>query len=388
MKLLRIIATVDPRSGGPISGIRKIDRHLRALGVEAEVLSLDPPESEAIAGFPIPVHPLGKPRTSRFARWASYTPAAIDWLRNHVSAYDAVAVHGLWNYATHVARRALVGGDTPYVVYPHGMLDPWFAHKYPAKTAVKRVLWRVNEGPLLNGANAVLFTSEEERLQARIGYRPWSVTERVVRYGTEPVGKGDADDLAAFRSRVPHLQDRPFLLFLGRLHEKKGCELLVRAYAAHRETLDADLVMAGPDDTGIGTGLRALAQQLGVGLRIHWPGMVTGAVKRGALHLAQAFVLPSHQENFGIAVAEAMSCSVPVLVSDKVNIWREIEQAGAGLVEPDTQQGTSALLERWSNTTPHERADMKRAATSLYEDRFTAAAAAEDLADVLHEITQ
>ncbi|MFN6996501.1 MAG: glycosyltransferase, partial [Aquincola tertiaricarbonis] len=114
-----------------------------------------------------------------------------------------------------------------------------------------------------------------------------------------------------------------------------------------------------------------------------WPGMLQGDLKWGAFHAAEAFVLPSHQENFGIAVAEALGCGVPVLISDKVNIWREIEADGAGLVAPDTAEGTAQLLQRWLALSSAERAAMRDRARGCFAQRFTVEAMADSLLSVL-----
>ncbi len=105
--------------------------------------------------------------------------------------------------------------------------------------------------------------------------------------------------------------------------------------------------------------------------RITWPGMLRDSLKWGAFYSAEAFVLPSHQENFGIAVAEALGCGLPVLISNKVNIWREIQGDGAGLVEDDTQPGTEKLLGRWLAMDAASRLEMSRCARLSFSRRFT-----------------
>jgi glycosyltransferase involved in cell wall biosynthesis len=134
-----------------------------------------------------------------------------------------------------------------------------------------------------------------------------------------------------------------------------------------------DLVMTGPDQTGWRPELEALAERLGVATRVHWTGPLYGDAKWGALYGAQAFALPSHQENFGIAVAEALGCGTPVLISNQVDIWREIEGAGAGFVEPDTVDGATALLRRWFGLPPAKRAAMSVTAAELFDAQFNVA---------------
>ena len=127
--------------------------------------------------------------------------------------------------------------------------------------------------------------------------------------------------------------------------------------------------MAGPD-AGMREGLEARVKAAHLTSRVHWPGLITGDAKWGAFHASETFVLPSHQENFGIAVAEALGCSRPVLISDQVNIWPEIHSDGAGLVAPDTVEGTQQLLQRWLALSSEERQEMQRKALACFESRY------------------
>ena len=131
-----------------------------------------------------------------------------------------------------------------------------------------------------------------------------------------------------------------------------------------------DLVMAGPDQQLWSAKLRENAAAAGVGHRIHWPGMLKGDAKWGAFFASEAFILPSHQENFGIAVAEALACGRPVLLADKVNIAEDIAEDGAGLVELDTAEGTLRLLTRWIRMTLEERKLMAERAYQCYHRRY------------------
>lgn len=393
MKVLHIIASMDPRSGGPAEGVTQIGNTLRSLDVEQHVLTLDPPGSQFEQLANRSIYPMGRPRSTgrgsldRARNWANYSPAALAWGRAHLHEFDACVVNGLWNYSTRIARQLLVGSGVPYVVYPHGMLDPWFRSHYPLKHAAKQVLWTSNEGVLLREADAVLFTCEEERLLARRTFRPYSARERVIAYGAGAPPPPDPGQITQFRALLPALGERPYILFLSRIHEKKGCDLLVDAFAkvAAGEP-DLDLVIAGPDQVGLATGLRARAAKLGIADRIHWPGMVGGAAKYGAFRGARAFILPSHQENFGIVVAEALACECPVLISDKVNIWREIAAEKAGIVAPDTAQGTLSLLTRFLSLDAAAVAAMVTNGKRLFDERFNTVAAARDLVSVISDL--
>ncbi len=128
--------------------------------------------------------------------------------------------------------------------------------------------------------------------------------------------------------------------------------------------------MAGPDHQGWSQELKHKVAAAGLTDRVHWPGMVTGDAKWGSFFASEAFILPSHQENFGIAVAEALGCRRPVLLSDKVNIAPEIADDGAGLMEPDTQDGTDNLVRRWIELTPAQRDAMDEQALKTFNTRY------------------
>jgi glycosyltransferase involved in cell wall biosynthesis len=111
--------------------------------------------------------------------------------------------------------------------------------------------------------------------------------------------------------------------------------------------------------------------------------MLKGNLKAAAFYGAEAFVLTSHQENFGIAVAEALAYAKPVLISDQINIWREIKQGNAGFIARDTVEGAIEVLQSWEDLTMTEKEKMSQSARQVYESNFTVAAAANDLTDNL-----
>lgn len=366
MRLLHLIPSVDPRSGGTIEGARRLQEALASLGHHGDLVSLDSPESQHVRDYPGKVIGLG-PSRKRYG----YNPRLLPWLKAHAEDYDAVIVNGLWQYVGFAAWRALHGGTTPYFVYSHGMLDPWFKRRYPLKHLKKWLYWPWAEYRVLRDAAAVLFTCEEERLLARQSFWLYRCREVVSSYGTA-APKGDPAVLReAFLSAFPDLRQKRLLLFLGRLHEKKGCDLLIEAFAGSAaKAPELQLVMAGPGDEELLRRLKARAAELGIAERVTWTGMLAGDLKWGAFHACEVFCLPSHQENFGIAVAEALACARPVLISNQVNIWREVDEDHAGFIEADTLQGTVHLLERWLAATPAELESMRTAALRCFEQRF------------------
>lgn len=378
MKLLRIISSVKPENGGPINAAREIDKVLFQHGHVIDVLTLD--ERFAI-DYPGTVHFMGP---SLFGYGLNRNIGK--WLEQHARDYDFFIINGLWQYHGFVARQVLQKLGRPYIVYTHGMLDPWFKHEYPLKHLKKWLYWPWGEYRVLRDAQRVVFTSEEEKQRARESFWLYRANETVTAYGTASPPVDGAGLAQGFLDDHPELKGKRVLLFLSRIHEKKGCDHLLQAFAqvaAQDERLH--LVMAGPDQGGWVQALQAQAQQLGIAPRVTWPGMLQGAAKWGAFYAAEVFCLPSHQENFGVVVAEALACGTPVLISNKVNIWREIEADAVGFVSDDTVAGAAYNLQRWLRLAPQDHAEMSARAKACFAARFHIQRGAERLLEIVGE---
>jgi glycosyltransferase involved in cell wall biosynthesis len=372
VRLLQVAGTLNPAYGGPCVVVNQLTRSLSDLGHAVDVVTLDPPSAPWLTDLPGTPRAFG-PALGRYG----YSRDLGFWLKRHVREYDAVTVHGIWQYQSQAVHAACGRAGVPYFLFVHGALDPWFRERYPAKQAKKALYWRLFEHRTVRDARAVLYTCEEERRLARTSFTPYQATEAIVGLGIEEPPGNPALQREAFLSENPRLRDKRILLFLGRLHPKKGCDLLIEAFSrvCHRDE-SLHLVVAGPDESGTEAGLRMLAESLRVEDRITWTGMLNNDAKWGAYRAADAFVLTSHSENFGIVIAEALACSLPVLISDKVNIWREIERCGAGYVGGDTAAGATALLDRWMNLSDSERAEMRNRAQLCFQENFEAQSAA------------
>jgi glycosyltransferase involved in cell wall biosynthesis len=367
MRILHIVGSINPAAGGPTEAIRMII-HYRPPGYEAEVVTLDNPAAPFLKDFPFKVHALG----SRKKHW--FSPRLIPWLVANRDRFDGILVHGLWEY-TGLAALVALGGRKPYMVFTHGMLDPYFKRRFRLKHLKKWLYWIPVQYWVLRAANRVLFTTDLERDLATQSFWLWHWDSMVVSYGADPQLPRIEQLKPAFFAHCPELDpnddSQHYLLFLGRIDPKKGCDILVQAFAAVAPKHPGlRLVMAGPDAKGWRKDLQAIADKCGVGDRIHWPGMLQGDPKWGAFAACEAFILPSHQENFGIAVAESLACGRPVLISDQVNIAPEIAADGCGLVEPDTLEGTVRLLRRWLALTPAEREQMTQQAHATFSKRY------------------
>jgi len=388
-RILHVISSVNPKGGGPIEGLTQLARVNAQHGHQIEVACLDDPAAEWVQRCPVPCHALGPGHIGKY----SFSSRLVPWLKANRHRFHAVVVNGIWQYHAFGVWRALQGTNTPYFVYTHGMLDPWFKRHYPLKHLKKWLFWPWGDYRVLRDASAVLFTSEDERRLARQSFWLYHCREQVVKYGaSEPPDEADVQR-TAFLARFPDLAHTRNLLFLGRLHEKKGVDLFLRAFAQVRARQphlvhNVRLVMAGPCEDDYGQRMQQLSASLGLDDVTVWTGMVSGPTKWGAFRVADAFVLPSHQENFGIAVAEALACGVPVLISNQVNIWREIEAAQAGVIDDDTVEGAMRQVQTWLAMPAAQREAMRADARACFLDNFHLERAASSLVSVVSSRAQ
>jgi glycosyltransferase involved in cell wall biosynthesis len=384
LRILHVVQSVNPVGGGPIEGIRQTADCHRQLGHLVEIASLDPPGAPYLPFPGVPVQPLRRSWADRF-----FPVSLLRWIRAHRHEFDAVVVNGIWDFHLLATYLAVRGTNTPFLVFPHGMLDPWFRYRYPLKHLKKWLVWPWAIYPPLRGADAVCFTCDQERLLARHSFWLYDCHEVVVNYGSKGIPDPSCDYATPFLEAHPAIAGRQRFLFLGRVAPKKGPDLLLRAIAALQaeglwDPATMVLVLAGPASGAYATELQQLAERLGISSSLHWTGMLQGDQKWGAFQSADAFVLPSHQENFGIAVAEALSCSTPVLLTHPVNIAADIAAAGAGLVEHDTVAGITTLLRRWLALDPTARAAMATEARRCFLERYEITNAAFSITRTIH----
>ena len=364
MRILHIIGTLDPAAGGPSESVRVL-LSFGPIGYAGEVVTLDSPDQNFYKDIPFPVHALGPIHTTYGFNWKLYR-----WLRKNRHRFDGVVVNGLWQYCGLAAWLAL-RRRRPYVVFTHGMLDPYFKHAFPRKHVKKWIYWLLAEYWVLRDAYRVLFTTTEEARLAEQSFWLHTWNGYVVPYGASRPPNDGKTLSEAFYAAHPQMRGKRFMLYLGRIHRKKGCDLLINAFIK-LASLDPDLhlMMAGPDQQGWSRELQDRIAAAGLSARVHWPGMLQGDVKWGSFFAGEVFILPSHQENFGIAVAEALGCRRAVLLSNKVNIAPAIAADGAGLMELDTQQGTENLVRRWIELSPAARDKMNEQALVTFNERY------------------
>lgn len=273
---------------------------------------------------------------------------------------SVIHIHGLWEEVQCRAARVAQAHRKPYLIRPCGMLDPWSLAQGRWK---KSLYLRLRLRSVLDGAAAIHFTTHTEgeltrplRLRAPALVEPNGLS--LEEYASLPPP-------GTFRLRHGIHPGRLLLLFLSRLHPKKGLDLLLPAFA--RLVGDSLLVIAGPDQNDYRATLAAEVARLGLDGRVLFTGMLQGVEKLAALADADLFVLPSYQENFGVAVIEALAAGTPVVLSDQVNIHAEVYAAGVGGVVPTRVEPLAAELQRWLDSGELRRAASSRAVPFVRE---------------------
>jgi glycosyltransferase involved in cell wall biosynthesis len=388
MKILHVIRTMNPAWGGPVEGVRNIAVQAMMSGHSLEIACVDDPQAEWLKTAGCQVNAIGAGKCGKFG----YSSRLGPWLDSNLTRFDVVVANGIWMHFSSAVRSAAMRANIPYFVFPHGALDPWFRRKYPLKHLKKQAYWSLVEHKVLRDAAAVLFTTSEEQLASQGAFWPYKCTPTVVGYGIgDPLGskarmRDRIEVRGCLKRTLPELGERSYLLFLGRVHEKKGIDLLLQAIARNGSHYrEHAFVIAGPGTPAYVASLQAQATQLGLDKQVIWAGPLYDENKWAAIQEAEAYILPSHQENFGISVAEALACRVPVLISNKVNIWREIVSEGGGFAEDDDVSGTYRLLEQWSELSPMQRAAMRDNARRCFLRHFDIASTSGNLFSLFAE---
>jgi glycosyltransferase involved in cell wall biosynthesis len=378
MKFCTIVCTLNPVDGGIVTWVNRLHQNLKETEHTLEVVTLDSGFEPWNKESSLRALHLGPAKFGRFR----YSKALDFYLRRQGREFDAIITHGLWTYPALAVHRAFdrTAGRPLHINMPHGDLDPNFRRCFPVKHYLKKLpFYRAVGASVLDDCDAVLFTCEEEMRLATVAFRSSAENRYVIRYGIDLPQPGNEvrEDI---RVLLNQLQGKRKLLFFGRIHPKKGPDMLIDAFSkVCEESPDVHLIVAGSSSGELEGLLKQRAQALGISSRISWTGAVIGDSKWYLYRNVDAYILPSHTENFGITVAEAMISGLPVLISNCVNIYREIEATNAGLIQPDTVEGTETLIRGWLAMSPSDCVEMGQRGIRLVQERFLAKQSAEDL---------
>ena len=333
MKILHVIGNISPRFGGPSVVCKEMCRELSEAGHEVVVYTTNADYPHGILDVPVNKPVLqGNYFIYYFSiQFESYL-FSLNLLANlfrHIKEYDIVHIHGLYRFPQTVAGYLARLYEIPYIIRPHGSLDP-FLYNQKKHFLTKRIHEMLVEFPNINKASGIHYTNKQEKESIR--HLNLKAPGIVIPNGLDISVFSALPSKGTFRKKY-NLGKKKLILYLGRIHFVKGLDILIKAFATvGRRRDDLHLILAGPDNDGYGEIVRSFILQEGVENNVTLTGMLKGMEKLAALNDADIFVLPSYSESFGVAIIEAMACNLPVVISNRVNIWREIQDAGAGLV--------------------------------------------------------
>jgi glycosyltransferase involved in cell wall biosynthesis len=387
MRILQIIPSISLVYGGPSQMVIGLSAALASQGIDVTIITTD--SNGDIGQLPLDV-PLNQQiqqdgyqiiyfRCSPFRRY-KFSLSLLQWLNANVRQFDLAHIHAIFSPVTTIAATIARKHNLPYIIRPCGMLDPADLQK---KKQLKQIYGRLLERPNLAGAAAIHFTSKQEAIiSERFGLGSTSkmpVPQDLV----IPLGV----TAGLFPKRLPESQV-PIILFMSRIEPKKGLDLLIPALENILASgIEFHFILAGsnPQDADYETQIKLQIQNSSLAKYTTITGFVSGDLKLELLTKADLFVLPSYYENFGIAVAEAMAAGKPVVISDRIHIWEDIQQAEAGWVGPLEVSAIGNLI-KLALLDPHERKRRGLNAKKYAEKHYNWDAIAQQTIDAYQQI--
>jgi glycosyltransferase involved in cell wall biosynthesis len=349
IRALHVIPSLSVKHGGPSYAVRAMARALTAHDVDAAIATTDDDGDDARLSVPIG-EPIQEQGATVYYFQRNILPYKVSfglarWLRSNISKFDVVHIHALFSFSSTVSAHFAHRQGVPYVVRPLGVLNRYGLEN--RRPFLKKITMPLFEFRILRHSAAIHCTSEaEKREAAQISPEIDCHRSVVIPLPVESV-KGNAED---FLKRYPLVKNRRVILFLSRVDEKKGIELLLGAFAeVWRRISDTVLVIAGNGTPGYIQQLRERAEGLNIAEHILWTGHLQGEVKAGAFAAADVFVLPSRSENFGIAAAEALAAGASTVVTQTVAIADDIRGYDAGIVVENRESELSDAICRILN---------------------------------------
>jgi glycosyltransferase involved in cell wall biosynthesis len=372
MKILHVINTLSPRYGGPVKACKDLCSSLAHAGKDVTIYTTD-------LNYPMGVRDVvlnqeikqdGYSLFYFHAQFNSYV-FSLDFfkaIKNNIKKFDIVHIHGIYRFPQAITAYFCRKYGLPYIIRPHGSLSPYLFNSKRRKLR-KRLYEYLIENRNLNNASAIHYTTEEEMILAKsLGFKsntfinPISIDLSI--YNNLPV-KG------LFRRKYNIDNSKKIILYFGRINFVKGLDILISAFAKTINRFqNVLLVIAGPDNEGYQVQVEEWIKNEKIVTNVIFTGMLMDTDILELLKDADIFVLPSYTENFGIAVAEAMACGLPVVISNKVNIYREVLKARAGLVTNcDSSEISDAFVQLLEDG--EKRKILGKAGAKLVKDKYS-----------------
>lgn len=345
MKILIVIASVGDIYGGPSKCVVELAQALGSFGIEVDIVNTN---ANGSTDLEVPLHTWIAKKYYRiqyfsYSRLLDYkiSLSLTSWLFQHVCEYDLVHTNGIFSYPVLSAYRACQQHQVPYVVTPHGMLEPW-ALSY--KAWKKRLYYTLLEKPALHRASAMqMLASTEAKAVKPLNLKTPLI---VVPNGINPQDFENLPDPELFYNNFPDTRNKKLIIFLGRIDPKKGLDLLAVAFGKiYTQLPQTHLIVAGPDNIGFLPTVQSYFNQAGCLDAVTFTGMLTGDTKYAALAAANIYVAPSYSEGFSVSVLEGMVSGLPCVITTACNFPEAATAKAAHIVDIDANSIFEALIE-------------------------------------------
>lgn len=365
VKALHVVASLSLEWGGPTKVVVELTEALARKGLDISIFSPVREGEEAKVIYPQGVRVRLFKQGGLSALWTSYSRELAKAAREEVPNVDLVHIHEPWHHPHFAAYRAAKRARKPYIITPHGAFDPWCLNFKPLK---KRIYSALIQKRTLREAGALHAITKEEIHQIRAFGANGYIA--MIPNGINSSDYRELPPREQFENSYPELVDKRVVLFLSRIHPKKGLDLLATTFGQiAEERNDALFVIVGPDDGGYQAQVEQMLKANGVRDKTIFTGMLTGQEKLAALSRADIFVLPSYSEGFSMAILEAMICGLPVVITHQCH-FPEVDGAKAGIViDPDSNQLAEALAKLLDD--PKLREEMGANGRRLILEKYT-----------------
>ena len=365
LNVLHVTPSMSLTWGGPTVVVSELTSELARQGVNCEIVTTQGYRVgvDQISPPGVPIHSFDTGFPARV--WTAYSPKLSRFLNKRADSFDLIHIHQVWHHPGYAAFRSARKHKLPCILTIHGELSDWGLSQ---KALKKRIYMVVLMNRILRNVNVLHAVSLAEKEQvAKLGYEtPVAVASN----GVEPEPFEVLPDPTEFMQRYPVLKGKRIILFLGRLHAKKGLDILARSFSLIAKRFeDVALLVVGPNKFGTQEKMESILSSEGLLDRTVFTGLLTGEDKLAAINCADLFVLPSHSEGFALTVLEAMAARLPVVITKGCE-FNEVSEHGAGLVvEADEAQIAEAITTLLSDTDLCKR--MGQQGHKLVTERYT-----------------
>lgn len=372
-RVLHVTRSSSRHGGGVSAWVWTLARHAQDFGVISEIATVEDERTREDAdsrGVEVHAFPLTGSQALGTSR-----PLA-EWLMREAGKYDLIHVHGLWQHPGYAARRAAVRHHRPLMISPQGMLEPWALQRSRWK---KRLVGMLFERVNLRRADCLQATAVPEAEH----FRDFGLSNPVaiVPLGLEMQDYWTTDREGSVEAQWPELRGHKRLLFLSRVHPKKGLLMLADAWGElHRQFPDWRLVITGPDELGHTQEVRQRIAAVGAADATLFTGPVHGAMKTNLYAAADMFVLPTHSENYGLVVPESLACGTPVITTDATP-WTPLPEVGCGWCIPVATRSLVESLQEAMSLDDAQRAEMGCRGRAWVQAHFASEIVAHQVAD-------